>query len=334
MRITPPLPDDMEDKTMRLVLAPMEGMVDYRVRRLLCALGGFDQCVTEFIRVSQTRLPRHVFEKYCPELTTGGHSSQRVPVLVQLMGHDPAVMADNAAAAAALGAPGIDLNFGCPSKTVNRRAAGASLLQWPRRIETIVRAVRAAVPAAIPVSAKIRLGYADSSLYLDNALAVAAGGANHLTVHARTKAQGYRPPAHWDYIARIRTAVPIPVCANGDIWTVADFARCREITGCQSFMLGRGALARPDLALRLRAATGGAPHHPWSWARVCGLLADYMDLMAATGTPASVRAGRLKQWTAMLKRGYPEAGPYFNAIKRETDAGRLLEHTAALAAAA
>src|SRR5690554_1666418 len=104
-------------------------------------------------------------------------------------------MADNAARAAELGAPAIDINFGCPAKTVNRHGGGAVLLDEPEQVYQVVAAVRRAVPAQIPVSAKMRLGNLDGELARDNARGIEAAGAAWLTVHGRTKSQGYRPPA-------------------------------------------------------------------------------------------------------------------------------------------
>lgn len=306
-----------------LVLAPMEGLVDWRVRQLLTATGGFDLCVTEFVRVSQNLLPAHVFHRYCPELLNGGRTKSGVPVLVQLMGHDPGLMGENAAFAASLGAPGIDINFGCPSKTVNKREAGASLLKCPDSLYDIVSAVRRAVPAEIPVSAKIRLGYADKELFLDNARAVESAGAQHLTVHARTKLEGYKPPAHWEYLARIREAISISMTGNGEIWDIADYQKCRDISGCDSFMLGRGAIAAPDLGNRIKAFENGSPLPKESWADVLAMLLAYCDLMAADGASENHQAGRIKQWMALIRKSHAQGATCFDEIKRIRDIHQL-----------
>ena len=108
---------------MRIFLAPMEGVVDYTMRDMLTRLGGFDRCVTEFVRITEQKLPARVFYRYCPELHTGGKTPAGTPVYVQLLGGDPDYMALNARTAERVGAPGIDLNFGCPAKTVNRSDA-------------------------------------------------------------------------------------------------------------------------------------------------------------------------------------------------------------------
>ena len=189
---------------MRLILAPMEGLTDPPMRRLLTQVGQYDWCVSEFIRVTNQLVPAHVIYGYCPELLQGGRTDNGTPLHVQFLGNDPVALAENAAHAAALGAPAIDLNFGCPAKTVNKHRGGAVLLDETELIYQIVSAVRRAVPAQIPVSAKMRLGYLDNTPALANALAIEAAGAAWLTVHARTKADAYRPPAYWDLLAPLR----------------------------------------------------------------------------------------------------------------------------------
>src|SRR6185436_17754692 len=144
-------------------------------------------------------------------------------------------------------ATAIDLNFGCPARTVNRHDGGATLLKHPHRIREIVRAVREALPAHVPVSAKMRLGWDSIEPIRENAAMAAEGGASWITIHGRTRVAGYAPPIFWEPIGRIRESLGIPVVANGDTWTLDDFRRCRDATGCIHFMLGRGALANPDL---------------------------------------------------------------------------------------
>ncbi|MEJ2445972.1 MAG: tRNA-dihydrouridine synthase [Exilibacterium sp.] len=300
---------------MRLFLAPMEGVVDHHFRALLTGIGGVDVCVTEFVRVMDHVLPSKVFKLNCPELANQSKTHSGIPVRVQLLGGQPGPVAENAAKAAGLGACGIDLNFGCPARTVNRRDGGACLLREPQRVYNIVHAVRQAVPATVPVTAKIRLGYDDKARYLENAQAVYAGGAQELTVHARTKVEGYKPPAYWEYIADIREHIAIPVIANGEIWSVSDFQRCRQITGCSDFMLGRGLLACPDLALQIKAACGEQTYGPMEWCQVLEHLYDY-HCVTARSYPARFLGNRVKQWLSYLRRQYPLAQVFFDRVKR------------------
>jgi tRNA-dihydrouridine synthase C len=304
---------------MPILLAPMEGLLDCVLRDILTRVGGVDRCVSEFIRVTDSLLPDRVFTRIVPELRNGGRTPAGVPVRPQLLGSDPAVLADNAAALAALGAPGVDLNFGCPAKVVNRHGGGAALLDEPELIARIVSQVRRAVPAHVPVSAKMRLGFNDDRRAEECAQAIADSGADELVVHARTKAHGYRPPAYWERIADLRARVSVPLVANGEIWNVADALRCREVTGCDSLMLGRGMVADPGLALAVRVALGDAkPGTRVGWSDLLPLLPDFWHQVSAR-VERRHRAGRLKQWLNYLRRRYPEAQEAFMALRTIND---------------
>lgn len=300
---------------MRLMLAPMEGVIDHTMRELLTSLGGIDRCVTEFVRVSERLLPPRVFRRLCPELDNGGTTASGVPVYVQLLGGQPQVLAENAARAAELGAPGIDLNFGCPAKTVNRSDGGSIILREPRRVHDITAAVRAAVPAQVPVTVKTRLGYEDQALFMDIVRGIDAAGATELTVHARTKRHGYRPPAYWEEIAAAREVVTLPVIANGEIWSPDDALRCRAISGCSDLMLGRGALCRPDLPRLVVAASKGEPLTPMHWNDILPLVPRFFELNLEH-YDAGHAGNPLKQWLVYLRSYYPQAAVLFENIKR------------------
>jgi tRNA-dihydrouridine synthase C len=315
---------------MTLILAPMEGLLDHGLRELLTRAGGVDRCVSEFIRITDQLLPARSFTRVVPELLRGGRTRAGVPVRPQLLGSDPVCLAENAARLAELQPPGIDLNFGCPAKTVNRHRGGAVLLDEPELVHAIVAKVRRAVPADVPVSAKMRLGYQDDSRLLDCAHAIESAGASELTVHARTKAHGYKPPAYWESIARVRQAVRLPLIANGEIWSVADAQRCRAITGCHALMLGRGMVRRPGLALAIARAAAdtaadGAPDdtdlavRAVPWCRIQPLLVDFWADVSVR-VERRHRAGRLKLWLNYLRHAYPEAQQAFDALRLVNDA--------------
>ncbi|MBT9507610.1 tRNA-dihydrouridine synthase [Rhodoferax sp.] len=314
---------------MTILLAPMEGLLDFVLRDILTRVGGVERCVSEFIRVTNTLLPDRAFVRIVPELLTGGRTFSGVPVRAQLLGSDPVCLAENAAVLAALGPAGIDLNFGCPAKVVNRHGGGAALLEDPELLTAIVSAVRRAVPAHMPVSAKMRLGFHDDSRAVECALAIEAGGANELVVHARTKADAYRPPAYWERIADIRAAVRIPVVANGEIWNVQDALRCREASGCDMLMLGRGMVTDPGLAWAIHAAKGGVESRPpVGWQTLLPLIADFWQLVCAR-LERRQRAGRLKQWLNFLRRRYPEAELAYMALRTINDAAPIDQWLAA-----
>jgi tRNA-dihydrouridine synthase C len=309
----------------------MEGLLDHSLRDTLTRIGGVDLCVSEFIRVTDQLLPPRVFTRVVPELLTGGRTGAGTPVRAQLLGSDPACLAENAARLASLGPAGIDLNFGCPAPTVNRHRGGAVLLDEPELVHAIVAAVRRAVPMNMPVSAKMRLGHRDDALMLDNARGIAAAGASELVVHGRTKVHGYRPPAYWDRIALIRESVGIPVVANGEVWNVADAERCLAESGCDALMLGRGMVADPGLALAVRGVS--AP----DWSAMPPLLQHFWHRIAGH-VVARHRAGRLKQWLNLLRRRFPEAQALFERMRTvnepELVAAMLQAETAMLQAEA
>lgn len=309
---------------MAILLVPMEGLLDFALRDVLTRVGGIDRCVSEFIRVTDTLLPARAFMRVVPELRHGSRTPAGVPVRAQLLGSDPVCLAENAASLAELGPAGIDLNFGCPARVVNRHGGGAALLQEPELVHRIVQAVRRAVPASMPVSAKMRLGFNDDALAEDCARAIADAGADELVVHARTKAHGYRPPAYWDRIADVRAAVAIPIVANGEIWSVEDARRCREASGCDDLMLGRGIVADPGLALAILVDQGRAVEglREPSWAELQPLLAVFWQLILAEIEPRA-RAGRMKQWLNYLRKRHPEAEHAFAQIRTLTDSRQV-----------
>lgn len=296
---------------MRIFLAPMEGVVDHNIRQLYSSLGGIDAAVTEFVRVSNSRLPDAVFHRLCPEL----NSPIAIPVRVQLLGSDPENLAEHAQRVAELGAVGIDLNFGCPAKTVNKSRGGACLLQEPKLLNEIASAVRAAVPKSTPVTAKMRLGFNAREGYLDTAQALSDGGISELFVHGRSKVDGYKPPAYWGAIGEIRQTLNIPVIANGEMWTPADVAQCIRESGCTDIMLGRGLLATPDLALAIKEERQGTNYQFLSWYQILPQVWQY-HLSTLQSYDPKYAGNRLKQWLMYLQSRYSEAKTFFETIKR------------------
>lgn len=303
------------DPGLFLALAPMDGVTDHVYRALLTSLGaghsGVSLCVSEFVRVTRDCVQPHVLRRACPELDHGGRTRAGVEVFLQLLGGQPEPMAETAALAAELGAPGIDINFGCPAKTVNNHDGGASILKTPCRVESIVTAVRRAVPAAIPVTVKVRLGWDGAEQLAEIARAAEAGGAAWLTVHARTRLQLYRPPVDWVALARAREAIRIPVIANGDLCTASDLQRCAAQSGCEAFMIGRGSMGRPWLFRQVR----GHAEPDLDLLRYRALLCEYAARLLDAGAPERAALGRVKQWVRLGAPAFPEVDALFQAIK-------------------
>lgn len=308
----------MDIDTPRILLAPMEGVMESVMRDMLTRIGGYERCVTEFVRVSSTVLPPKVFYRLCPELKHGGKTPAGTPVYVQLLGSDPVLMAANARVVAGLGAPGIDLNFGCPAKTVNKSRGGATLLKTPEAVYEVCAAVRDATPASTPVTAKIRLGFDSDTHFEEIAERALASGINELTVHARTKAQAYRPPAHWQKLRDIPNPQRVPIIANGEIWTPSDLFDCRVQSGCNAFMLARGAICRPDLARAIAAHHAGKAVEPMTWSEIGELLLHFFEANGAL-YERKYAINPLKQWLVYLQYCYPQAAALFAQVKRIRD---------------
>lgn len=284
--------------------------MDFYMRDLFTQIGGIDQCVSEFIRVTDQTLPDKIFFRDVPELTTKCKTRSGAPVFVQLLGGDELRMAEHARIAVDLGAVGVDLNFGCPAKTVNRHDGGATLLLYPQRIEKLVTAVRKAVPSHLPVTAKIRLGFTDPQTCFENAKAVENGGADWLTIHCRTKTQMYQPPVDWKMVQKVRAVVKLPLIANGDIFSVEDFGRCQNESGSEQFMVGRGLLRDPFLVAKIRGLECDS-----SWPAVLSLIESFKAITASEVSPAFAKA-RTKQWLREMAKGpYPEAKTLFDTYK-------------------
>lgn len=310
-----------------VAVAPMEGVMDATTRHLITRQGGWDFCVTEFLRVTQGRQPARVFHRICPELRQNALTPIGVPVHLQLLGSDPKALAANAEVGVKAGAKVIDLNYGCPAKIVNRHLGGASMLRYPDRLYDATHAVAQALKALdTPVTAKMRLGYDDTELTLDNARALNAAGISQLVVHARTRAQGYKPPAHWEWVARIAEVVDVPVFANGDIWTLADYQRCVAVSGVHHAMLGRSSMTNPWLAKQIKQHLAGEEVEQVDFKRMLGFLLEWLKLDAQFYEEI-VRVMRVKQWLVMFRlRWGEEAKTVFDSCKRLTNEWDLINN--------
>lgn len=295
---------------MRVLLAPMEGVLDSLVRELLTEVNDYDLCITEFVRVVDQLLPAKVFHRLCPELHNNSRTSSGTQVRIQLLGQYPQWLAENAARAVELGSYGVDLNCGCPSKLVNGSGGGATLLKDPELIYRGAKAMREAVPDHLPVTVKVRLGWDNSDRQFEIADAVQQAGASELAVHGRTKEQGYKAEhINWQAIGEIRQRLTIPVIANGEIWNWQSGQDCMAITGCDAVMIGRGALNIPNLS---RVVKYNEPRMPWP--DVVTLLQKYTRL-EKQGDTGLYHVARIKQWLGYLRKEYSEATALFQEIR-------------------
>lgn len=308
---------------MRVLLAPMEGVLDSLVRELLTEVNDYDLCITEFVRVVDQLLPAKVFHRLCPELHNDSRTPSGTRVRIQLLGQYPQWLAENAARAVELGSYGVDLNCGCPSKLVNGSGGGATLLKDPELIYRGAKAMREAVPAHLPVTVKVRLGWDNSDRQFEIADAVQQAGASELAVHGRTKEQGYKAEhINWQAIGEIRQRLSIPVIANGEIWDWQSAQDCMAISGCDAVMIGRGALNIPNLS---RVVKYNEPRMPWP--DVVRLLQKYTRL-EKQGDTGLYHVARIKQWLGYLRKEYSEATALFQeirALKNSPDIARTIQ---------
>lgn len=238
------------------------------------------------------------------------------PLVFQLFGGEPEVMAAAAALASRLGADALDVNMGCPVRKVARQGAGAALLKDLGRATEVMAA--AAQGASLPVSVKIRLGpSADISEQLVPRLV--AAGARAVTLHARTAQQGFGGRADWTAIGRLASWCPVPVIGNGDVFSGRDAVRMLAQTGCAAVMIGRGALGDPWIFARAAARLAGREPEPVTPAMKRRALMEHLEL--ARGLGGEVHALHfLRQFMMWYSRGLPGAA----AFRRRAGACREL----------
>jgi nifR3 family TIM-barrel protein len=263
----------------------MEGVGDRTFRKAMASIGGFDEAVRDFLRVPRVAHVKSLAREY-----EAGELSP-IPLAAQIMGSEPDLMGEMGVELALRGAPRIDVNCGCPSNTVTGKGAGSSLLKEPNILYEVVRAVVKAVD--IPVTIKMRSGYEDTSLFQENLAAAQESGVRYITLHPRTKADGYGPPARWDLIAQAKSFLKIPLVGNGDICSVEDAVNMLKITGCDGLMIGRGSIMNPFIFHQIRARFSGIAFMP-KWED----LVRYFGVYAAELNPHSSvkqKVGKIKQ---------------------------------------
>lgn len=314
----------MLNKIQQIMLAPMEGVLDYAMRELLTQINQFDYCVTEFIRVTDHRLTNKTFYRMCPELYHNGKTTSGTPVRIQLLGQSPELMAENAALAIALGSYGIDINCGCPAKTVVGNQGGAFLLKSPQLIYQITKQVRANIGNNQPLSVKIRLGFDDKSQCIEIADAVEQGGANEIVIHGRTKLDGYQADKiDWLTIGKIKKSLTIPVIANGEIFSYESAQICCTQSQTSNIMLGRGILTIPNLANVIRHNSA-----PLDWSQIFSLLQQYAQskpLIDQAPIKPLYHSSRIKQWLSYLKQYYPQATILLQQIRHLKSQSEIIE---------
>lgn len=224
------------------ILAPMDGISDWPFRSL-CRTLGSSMSYTEFIQ-DRDILTRRDYTTH--KLT---YEEAERPVVFQIYGDNPNELLEAALRIQDMGPDIIDINMGCPAKTVANRGAGVGMMRTPLKIARVFRKLSAAL--RVPLTGKMRLGWDDCKTYKLVARIMEENGGSLIALHARTKQQGYGGHADWDAIAEVKSLVKIPVIGNGDVRTVADIQRMKDHTGCNAVMIGRAAIGNPWLFSRL-----------------------------------------------------------------------------------
>lgn len=283
--------------TPQIALAPMDGVLDPAMRATLLPEGGYALAFSEFARVVDRPLPEKQLLRLAPELARAAHDP---PLILQLLGSHPQAMAETAATAIALGAPGVDLNFGCPARRVNGHGGGAALLKDPKQLEAVVRAVRAVVPPGRSLSAKLRLGWADPEEAPELCRRVEAAGADFISVHGRTRAAQYRGQADWTRLGRLARQLSIPLFGNGDICDPEGAAARAAQLPRPYLMVGRGALQVPNLG-RWLAGWDAGPEPPEATLARIRSYAARVQRLPKLRRPERLALSRVKQWLRMLR---------------------------------
>ncbi len=299
-----------------LVLAPMAGVTD-RPFRQLCRRFGAGLAVSEMVSSNSLLWGSEKTRR------RADHRGEDEPRSVQLLGTDPAMMAEAARRNVATGAQIIDINMGCPAKKVCNVAAGSALL----RDEPLVGRILAAVVAAVdvPVTLKIRTGWDRESR---NALSIAriaeAEGIQALAIHGRTRADAYRGTAEYDTIREVVQAATIPVIANGDVRTPEDARRVLEYTGAAGVMIGRAAQGRPWIFAEIEHYLATGTHRPAPTpAEIHALLVEHLEaLYEFYGEATGVRVAR--KHAAWYSRGLRDATTFRNRVVRAETRARQL----------
>jgi tRNA-dihydrouridine synthase B len=300
----------------RVIQSPLAGVSDRIFRGLVRRWAPDALLFTEMVNATSLGLGHGLIK--VEELA--GESG---PIGVQLFDHHPAAMAEAARRAEAAGAFLIDINMGCPVKKIARKGGGSGLIRDPDLAGRLVEAVSAAV--RIPVTVKTRLGWCDSDADpVRWCHQLQEAGAQMLTLHGRTRQQGFRGAADWEAIAAVRRALTIPLIANGDVTCAADALRCLAITGAEGVMVGRGTMGAPWLVGQIDAALSGRPVPPTPSAgeRIALAAEQLQALVAARGDHGLLIARKHMGWTC---QGFPGAAGLRHALMRAPTAATALE---------
>ena len=277
-------------------LSPMAGLTDSTFRRLIKRLGGCGLVMTEF--TSAEGLTRHSSKS---KRMLFYYEEER-PITAQLFGSEPNRLAEATRMVEDLGFDAIDLNLGCPAKKVVKACGGSALLRDQKLLGMILRKIRSST--SLPFTIKIRSGWSESEI-----VAVEVGkmaedlGVEAITLHPRTRVQGFSGKADWAIIRCLKAHLKIPVIGNGDILSPKDALHMRKLTGCDGVMIGRGALTNPWIFCQIDEIERGLPITQPNLAAKYGLIRKYFSLLFEESTPGAI--GKMKQFASWFTHAVP-----------------------------
>ena len=309
----------IHDRTLTppLILSPMAGVTDSPFRQIIKKCGDVGLIVTEFISVEG--------------LTRGNMRSHQMmrfreierPLAIQIFGYDEVRMRWAAEIAEEAGADFVDINCGCPAKKVVHGGGGSNLLRDLPQLRKILTEVKSAI--SIPMTVKIRAGWDENSINaVETARLIEDCGASMVTLHGRTRVQGYRGLADWDLVQSIKQAVSIPVSGSGDIITPADVIERFERTGCDAVHIGRTAIANPYIFRQTWDVLNGREMYQPSPREMHLLLLEYLEKLRED-LPERAVIGRLKMLSAQFLKGVPNAAPLRTAALRAATVEQMLD---------
>ncbi len=301
-----------------LVLSPMAGVTDYSFRRLAKSCGGIGLTVSEFISVEG--LTRHNPKA---KRQMRFWENER-PFAVQIFGGQWERMALGAEMAEEIGADILDINCGCPAPKVVKHGGGSALLRDLPRLEKILREVKKRI--TIPLTLKFRAGYSESTLnFLDVAKLAEDCGVEHLQLHGRTKEQGYKGLADWDFVRAIKAHVEIPVSGSGDVTTIDGALKKWRETGCDGILIGRGAMQNPWIFRQIQdISEGRLPFEPSLEDKQKALL-EYFEMLRED-MPELSAIGKMKQLAGQFTKGLVGGAQFRQTLYHSHSVDEILEN--------